>query len=378
MRQNLPLVLLLLLVAALGVGTAASSAAYEISIPGSVDTPERTVTREGTEFQITTVGNVQQGTAIQVSADAPTATPYSLYLYDNQRQIIDTAYMNGSGTHAFPTDDLDAGSYLVTIYQDGVFKDIQPVVVAGYTMETSVDSSVAAGEALDASVTLDSVTDTTLSSVELVLYSDDVTRRETATKNGDVFEATFDTSGLDAGTYTVYAAVRGTEQVEDERELLAVDEGQTVTITESTTSSSDGSDSSERSAADDDSNGSQSASGSSTGGSKTGETESVTTTDVETTSLSVETDGPTSDTATKTANSTATAEKREAVAPSKETDHVQQTPNATTAQQPTVDESVITPNQEQTTTTAATGPGMTIVMGLGAVIFASLIAYRRR
>lgn len=229
-------VVIALLVITAGSAAVAADGQYTLSMTDAIDTPTRTVTVEGTQFTVSAIGQVQPDSQISFGVDAPSGTDYSVYLYNADREIVDTDRMTGSGTGSFPTDGLEPGSYMLVVNgPDGKYRAVHPVVIAGYEVQLTVPSGTQAGDSVTFSVELSQIDGTSEAAnwVEVVVSKDGEDRHLTATKES-AGRYTVTTTLQEAGTYHVYANVRGTEQVEGRDEVLGASYSQQLSVSEQT------------------------------------------------------------------------------------------------------------------------------------------------
>lgn len=209
-----------------------AQSAYGLSISPSIDAPERTVTLDGQEYQVSAIAQRTPGDELAVAVSAPEGTEYDVDLYDADRQVVDYESGVGDDRVAFDTAELEPGSYVVGLYVDGVYEAIHPVVVAGYSVSTDHPSEVTAGSAFEVSVEVaPGERSTPPAGVTVVLWNDGTTERVSASQASDTeYVATVPGDALSAGEYRVYAAAQGEEEVNGEPELLAASAGGTVTV----------------------------------------------------------------------------------------------------------------------------------------------------
>ncbi|TKX87532.1 hypothetical protein EXE43_02620 [Halorubrum sp. SS5] len=113
---------------------------------GSSDVPDRTITLDGQDFEIQSVGHVEPGETIEATTQAPDGKEYILYLYNNRVDRIDFSRMTGNDSASFPTGELDPGTYVLVVRADREFQSIHPVVVAGYDPTVDTAGEVTPGE----------------------------------------------------------------------------------------------------------------------------------------------------------------------------------------------------------------------------------------
>ena len=214
-------------------GIAATDGSYDISVDGSVDTPDRVVTLEGNDYTVSAIGVVAPGEPIEVAVDAPADATYDLYLYNDDRQS-EARINDASATETFD-GDYPAGSYMVAVYADGNFVTVHPVVVSSYDVTLDAPQAAAPGDTVEFTVDLENVagTEENLDSVQVVVSNDGEYETISATEAGDgSYTAT--TTLSETGEYLVYGNVRGEETAEGQKELLGVSQSTTVSVEEST------------------------------------------------------------------------------------------------------------------------------------------------
>jgi len=224
----------------------AASTTYEVSVPNSIDVPDRVVEAGGQELRITSIARVEPGEDIEASTTAPESENYLLLHYNSSGSIVNFARMKGNGSATFSTDEIDPGTYLLVLNGDNG-RATQPVVVAGYDAELTVPSEAKPGETVNATVEIDSITDDepAIDSVELVVMDGDEPEQieaEATDTSGDTFVYETElTVPDDEGEYEVFSSVFGEESIADttEQEVLEITET-SIEVSEATTD--DGSD----------------------------------------------------------------------------------------------------------------------------------------
>lgn len=340
--SRITLVVMVLFASVVG-GIAVADGQYTLSVANSVDTPTRTLTLEGEPYQVSAIAKVRPGERLSFSTEAPEGADYSVYLYNDDREIVDTTRMTGPGSKSFPTEGYDTGSYLLVINgPDGNYRTIFPVVLAAYETSLSAPSSATTGEQVTFDVDLTAVDGTNgqIDRVEVVLSKGGEDTVLNATKQSEgtyTATATID----DAGAYLVYTNVRGTETVEGRKEILGVSDAHTLEVTQPTP------------------------------------TPTATATEEPNTGGSGGTDQSTTTTATETHSPTPTATQTATASPT-DTDSAKATPSKTTSTTPTRTETqttttsnVITPASPSDQGTQTTG-GLSLLVPIVAVALALL------
>lgn len=365
---------LLVLIVTLVAGTAltALGATYSISANQAVDIPERTITVEGDDYSVSSIGRVQQGTDITVSVSGPTDNPYDVYLYNSDIQIERTTSTSGSTDVTFETGALSPSTYLAAIYDDGEIQALVPVVVAGYDVTADVSSSVTTND----EITMTASVDETASSgdpprVEFVVGDSTTELRTDATVEDGQYVASIDASQLGEGSYDAYVVVRGDEETKYGRDvILGVSDQHSVDVAEATPTPTP-------TQTDDSSSGGGGGGGGAGGGGGTGATATPTPTSTATptpTATPSTTPTPTT-TATPTVSPTPTP-----TATSTPTDGSTTSPTDTPTPTPTPTDVTTpsTPASETPTPTPTPGqPGFGLVSGVLAALGVVLLARRQ-
>lgn len=213
---------------------------YQIEASDSVNAGSRTVTVDGSQYLIDSVGQVAVDNSLSISVEAPDDESVQVYLYNNKRDIVEIRDQTGSGSVTINMAGYDPGSYVLALLNDdnGTIEDIQPLVVSGWAASLSLPAEVEQGQALSATVSINELTEMPEpESVEVVLVQQDsVISRVDAEKIADgKFKASLN-SDREPGTYRVYANVRNTTTVDDHHEVVGMTHSQTIEIkTPSTT-----------------------------------------------------------------------------------------------------------------------------------------------
>ncbi|QCJ45992.1 hypothetical protein [Haloprofundus sp. MHR1] len=237
-RVGAVLVSVLLLLSG-GAVVLADNPDYSISVQNNVDVPDRTLTLQGTDYDVSEIGSVDSGEDIVVNTDGPDGETYRVLLYNsNEQREYQSDLQSGSSTVSFDTEGLTPGSYLAAIYgPQGDVEQVHPVVINAYDISQSIPASVTAGETVDVTIDVSARQNAPeMSEVEVaVVAQGDTTQRVTATKEGDEYIAsvTFDSSG----SYELYTTVRGTDTYNGQNELLALTQTQEIEVAEATTDS---------------------------------------------------------------------------------------------------------------------------------------------
>ncbi|MFC6723297.1 hypothetical protein ACFQE1_02580 [Halobium palmae] len=208
----------------------AQSSDYDITIESSIDTPDTTITVDGEEYPVSSVGRVAAGDSMRIESSAPSGAEYDIYLYNSNGEIADTA---DGPAWTVDTSNFDPGSYVAVLYSDGEFKAVQPVVFSPFEIEMDVPNSIDSSAETEVTIEPTEITDADdISVVEVVFTNDETTRRINATEAEDgTYTATLPTD-VPAGEYRIYSTIRGEERYNERNELLGISDSQEVAVEE--------------------------------------------------------------------------------------------------------------------------------------------------
>jgi hypothetical protein len=201
-----------------GLATADSSSGFSVEATTSIDAPDRTISVQGNDYQITSLGKIDQGETLRVEVSLPSDQIFTVHLYNTDRMREDLLRRSGNGTYSLDTDSLDPSTYILALDVDGVIRTIQPVVVSGHEFDVDAPDTVSRGEPI--SVTA-SVSDDPRQ-VDVVVFNETWERTATAAGiGGDDYNAVID-EDLAPGEYTLYVGTRGSDTYDGERVLNGV------------------------------------------------------------------------------------------------------------------------------------------------------------
>lgn len=230
----------ILLSLALAAPIVVSGATYELGVSDAVDTPQRTVSIEGTDYTVSSIGHVNAGGSVDVSVSAPSSADYDVLLYNSDREIAMYAEGTGDASLQLDTDTLEPGSYMLALDADGVIEKVQPLVIEAYDTSLSLPADAEPGDTVNASVSLSSTGSTEpIDSVQVILMNDSWNRRVDATETGENQYRASLALDVEPGTYRAFAVVRGTDTANGEKELIGVSDAESIEISDATTTTTE-------------------------------------------------------------------------------------------------------------------------------------------
>lgn len=216
----------------LTVGGVAGVQGYDLSVAGSVDTPDRTIPVDGHQFTVTEVASVAPNGTLAVDVAAPDDGEYELLLYDSDRRIVTSVDAHANGSHEIQTDGLEPGSYLLVLRDDEV-RAVHPVVVDGYAVDVDAPDAAQTGTSTRVVVSVDGVQSSgEPHRVTVVASNGEETVSAVAEREADGrYVAALDLADVPPGEYAVLASVHGEEEVHGRQEPLGLSEERALEVT---------------------------------------------------------------------------------------------------------------------------------------------------
>ncbi len=237
----------LLLSLSCSVIVVASDGDDELTVSDVTETPTQDVTVEGDTYEISSLATNGQGQTLTVDVTVSEETRFDVFLYNTERESETTEIGTGSQQVEFDTESISPGSYVLALYIDGNYVDVQPVVIEGYDVSISPPSEVEADEnsiKIETTVTGTELEDSP-DNVEVAVWNDDIAVREDASHvEEDTYQATVSSADFEEGeSYNVYAVAQGEDEIEeeDEPELLGVSDGGAFDVVSASDENGDGS-----------------------------------------------------------------------------------------------------------------------------------------
>jgi hypothetical protein len=314
-----------MLIASVGVPYASAQAESEYSVEAqnTIDIPDRTISVEGADYDVGSVGKVTAGETLEASVSGADGADVSVDLYSPDRTIVNSGVVT-DGSVSFSTENLRPGTYILAVYTDGSIVSIQPVVVAGYETTLNAPSELTAGESSDVSVQLDDVADLgSPENVELAIVQGDEVVDTVQMNSDSTYEYSAEIgSSLESGKYRIYAMVHNETAVSSDdvfsgdNDVVGVTDAQTLSVSGSAAQPQDDESSDDGSSGSSGDSDSYSADSDSTETSTPSETAMEMTSTTETTDAVETSEEQSTATTEMAATETATASETETEAPS--------------------------------------------------------------
>lgn len=319
----------------------AADGEYEISVAGSIDTPTREVNLEGATYNVSAIGKAETNSSIDVTVTAPDSNQlYRVYLYNSDKQIVKGNTGTGDETLTFELDGLDPGTYIFAVQEQGANKKIHPLVIKGYETTLEMPTSATIGETVTVDISTEQIhQNATRDRVEIVVAGQETQINKTASETGGSYTTTIDTDPFTAGTYRVYANVRGGKAVYGQKEIYGVSDSHSLSVRsqDKTAAATENTD------------------------------EGATATDSQ----------PESTEVTTTSGPTGKIKITSEPSPEPTTSTESTTTASSSTDTPPADTSVITPSSETAAETPTTIPGFSVLQVIGGVLLIGLIIRRR-
>jgi hypothetical protein len=204
-------ILIGVLTACLIGGGVVSAADHTVSVDGAMEIPERTVAVGGESYHVSSLARVPRGEQIRAQTSGASDAGYRVYLHSADGTVVDQQYVAvaADGTVTFDTSTYAAGSYVLSVYEDGTYYDPHPVVIPAYdvaidTPEAGLDSD----EDSNISVALtERESGHAVQQVMVVISNVTTTQRYPASQVNGAYVVELDAVQLTPGSYSVYAVV---------------------------------------------------------------------------------------------------------------------------------------------------------------------------
>ncbi|WP_161569994.1 hypothetical protein [Salinigranum halophilum] len=233
-RSRVAVCLVIVSVLAAGVvPLTVGAATYELSSPSAVDTPDRTVSVGGAEFEVSESARVSQGQTLELDTTGPSGVSYAVELRNSDREFVDDAEATGNDRVTFSTSSLTPGTYFAVVFADGNVQALLPVVVKKYDVSSTIPSTAEAGTSFDVSAQLTQETSgPSVDAVEVAVAetsSEDIVVLEELSADGsNEYSGTI--SVPDEGEYNTYIFVRGADELDGERVFLGLSDSTSLEV----------------------------------------------------------------------------------------------------------------------------------------------------
>ncbi|AFO59076.1 hypothetical protein [Natrinema sp. J7-2] len=248
--QVVSVCLLILAVVSLAVPVASESD-YDLEVADSISTPEETIEIEGTEYPVDGVGVIKPGEPIEV--EVTSQEQYTLYLYntDEKAEYSDVwtadkaSVAIGTEDDALDTSTLEPGTYMLSLEPRGQGRQaVYPVVVEEFDLSVEHPSSATVDEEIRITASIESTDAATeVDAVNVAIWNeanDEGKDIELDSEGDGTYSTTIDLSDVGEGEYHVYGAVKGNEEAQGYPTIVAIDNGETISVTADDTDEDDG------------------------------------------------------------------------------------------------------------------------------------------
>lgn len=192
----------------------ADSSDYALQVSGSMETPPRTITLQGTQFTVSSLAVRDPGEDLLVNVTAPDSVEYTVLLVTANKDLWAAKSGTGPGQVAFATTGMEPGSYLLALEQNKTIRAIHPLLIPGYELTLKAPQRACINTTVTVTVDVrQTARPASLSGVEIVFATEQRTFRGSATKqDANTYTSTFKLPPfLDPGNYSLSAAAKSTE-----------------------------------------------------------------------------------------------------------------------------------------------------------------------
>jgi hypothetical protein len=189
--------------------------------------PDRTISLNGNDFEITTIGRVGPGDDINVETTAPTGEDYTLQFRNSDGQRVSFTDLHGDNSTILSTKQLPPGTYAMLIRADREYKALHPVIVSGYTSNIDLQNNLTTNAPFTATINLQERENApTVDSVNAYLIDNGeiVEQKDASRQNGD-YTVEF-TAPNEERDFQIVTGVLGKENIAgtSQKEILELDE----------------------------------------------------------------------------------------------------------------------------------------------------------
>jgi len=229
----------------------ASESDYDLEVVDSISTPEETIEIEGTEYPVDGVGVIKPGEPIEI--EVTSQEQYSIYLYNTDEKAEfsnvwtadKTRVAMGTEDDALDTSTLEPGTYMLSLEpREQGRQAVYPVVVEEFDLSVDHPTSATVSEEIKVTASIEP-TDaaTNVDAVDVAIWNEanDDGKNITLGAEGDgTYSTTTNLTDFGEGEYHVYGAVQGDEEAQGYPTIVAIDNGETLTVTADDTDEDDG------------------------------------------------------------------------------------------------------------------------------------------
>ena len=185
-----------------------------ITLDSVIDTPDRTIIHEGTNYEITDVGIYRIDRNINVGVNVSGIQSFQISLINKDKNFIWSQiiyHTEGYETLIVPANTAKiTGTYAIAILYQGQILAVKPVVMSVYDLSVSSTSRIEPGETLHVVVDIsrDGVPVNLNGTVKVVLSQGSTSFEGVATPIGTgKYEASIKIPVIASGTFSLYCAV---------------------------------------------------------------------------------------------------------------------------------------------------------------------------
>ncbi|MGB8217117.1 MAG: hypothetical protein WCE94_07430 [Candidatus Methanoperedens sp.] len=210
-------------------------ASTTISLDSTIDTPDRTITYQGKNYEILDIGSYQMGEKVNITINVTDISGFQLSLLDKNKNFIwnyMVYYTKGNSQVDMPDNVVTVpGTYAFAVIYQGDIMAVKPVVFSRYKLSVMPDATtVAPGETLHVKVRVAPDTGIPMK-VILARNSSSLESSGNRTQEG-LYEADIKLPNSANGTFSLYAALESGNIIMGSPELIGVSSGGTINVVE--------------------------------------------------------------------------------------------------------------------------------------------------
>lgn len=230
-----------------GVVGADTNSDYEIEVEGAIEVPTETVSippgSGGDEYEIDAIAVLEPGEELTANAAVPDDTQVNesiVQLFNSDQRLETQSRPDANGDVQFDGSDTDIspGTYNLAL-ADGGFQAIHPVVISGYDISVDHPAEVAENDTLTVEAdVVQTEADGPPTVVKATLWNETAETRSELTLDGngasETYTGSISLAEFDSGEYNLYITVHGDEEFQGRKEILGLENADTVSVSETT------------------------------------------------------------------------------------------------------------------------------------------------
>lgn len=209
-------------------------ATTSIYLDNTIDTPDRTLTYQGKNYEVREIGVFHINETVNISINVTDINSFQLSLMDKNKNFLwnHMVYFTDGETRVMMPSNIisEPGIYAIVVFYQSNITAIEPVVFSKFQFSISTNrTKIAQGGSLHIEVR---VTPDTEIPIKVILAQNSSTLESTVNKTGEGYYETDLYIPISAyGVFNLYAAAESGKEILGYPELVGVSEGSEINVT---------------------------------------------------------------------------------------------------------------------------------------------------